>query len=171
MNRLSVLPHSRRPPLRGNRARRVDQPDMRKRLREIADKSPQFRIVFFGQQTDVVRQLDGFFSGVAGSFVRWPLHRNRLNIPKATRQKSPFASRQSIDIGGFGCCRRKPFSIRLSLNGLHRADNSWIIAWQEADERHEQQCRVLTIRSVVLNKRIAARIERGSANLGVDRVP
>ena len=78
--------------------RRIDQRDVSEGLRKISELASKNRIVFLGQQANVVAQIQQTLEEIA-RLLRAAGHRIVIGEPKRARQERAFARRKSIDAG------------------------------------------------------------------------
>src|SRR5437773_12335139 len=94
----SILALSRRPAELGEIHRRIDQAYVAERLGKIADQPFRLRIVFLGEQADVVAQAHEAFEGGL-RLRRTAQERVIVRQPERASQERPLAGRQAIHSG------------------------------------------------------------------------
>jgi hypothetical protein len=148
-------------------ARRVHERDMGQRLRHVAERAVRAKVVFLGQQADVVAQREQPLVQCHG-LVAASAQRQIVGKPERAWQEEPFAGRQSIDVPGRAIAQHEAVDGELALDRFDRRAHARILVRQEADERHEQQARVERRRSVALHEHAARVIDALRAHLGMD---
>ena len=97
----------------------VDQADVRKRLREIAQLAPRSRIVLLRQQTHVVTDREQTLEDGARLVIA-PRHRQVIGKPKGTGQKGALAALQPVDALLRGITPDQSVRKQFALDGLRR---------------------------------------------------
>ena len=146
----------------------VDQRDVRQRLREIAEHHAVDRIVFLGEQADVVAQPEQMGEALL-RFAPAAHQRQRVGEPERAGQERAFAFGQAVGRGMLAVALDEAVLHELARDRLHRGDDARIARRQEADDRHQQQRGVELAGAVVLHERAARRVEAAGADVAVDR--
>ena len=106
-------------------------------LRKIPDHAPDPRIVFLGQQTDIVAQskemLEEFFCLLTPS-----KQDEVIRVPKAAGQESAFAALKPILPGVRVIAKHQTISHETAPDDLDRGTNTRIGRRQEAHQRDKQ---------------------------------
>ena len=76
---------------------RVDEPDVRERLREVAEQPFRGRVVFLRDQAEVVAEREQPLEEPA-RLVAPPLHQERVDEPERAREEHAFAARETVDV-------------------------------------------------------------------------
>ena len=77
--------------------RRVDQRDVRERLREVPDKAAGHRVVLLGEETEVIAKADQAVQHLAGVTVPPSMDRQSLNQNEHGEER-PLPAGQSVDL-------------------------------------------------------------------------
>src|ERR1700737_4929350 len=93
------------------------------------------------------------------------------NHPERARQKHAFSPRQSVYAFFFGSITKHETVLHeLALDRFDRSAHSLVGKRQKTPERHHEQARVESIRSVILGKGFLVRAESARANFGMDLI-
>src|SRR5438093_4385009 len=76
--------------------RRLDQREVRERLRKVAELAPGDGVVLLGEEADVVAQVEQTLEELAGFLVA-PLERQHGGEPERTRKEDAFAAGEAVD--------------------------------------------------------------------------
>src|SRR5262249_43761165 len=129
----------------------VDQGQVRKRLRKIADQALGARIVFLAQQADFVAKSDQPPEQVFG-FVEALLQNVNVDQPEAAGQEGALARRQRVFHVLGAVAQDETVADEPSLDRIDRADNARIGYRQEADARQQQQAGVELVATIGLHE-------------------
>ena len=141
----------------------VDEADVRKALRKIADQSSADGIVFFRKKSYVVAQRKQRFKHalrICGAAE----HDVGIGEPeRAGQERSLFAFQAVVDL--LGCIApHQAIAHELVLYGFHRALETIVLRIEKSHLRHQQQRRIEGLAASILHERVARRIEAGGAN-------
>src|SRR5579862_1043657 len=154
---------------RHNIVRRVDERDMAEGLWKIPELAAKSGIVFFGEQADVIAQIEQ----TQVEFARLLMtagHPIVVGEPERARNECPLTRRETIDAGLGRIPEHQPFVHEFSFDRGDRRSYARILRGQETDQRNHQQRRVERFRSVILDERITLRIEATAANVAMNLV-
>src|SRR5687768_11341858 len=119
--------------MRRERERGVDEPDVRERLREVAQHATGDGIVLLRQQPNIVAEREQPLEQLARLGFS-PHERVVVGQPEAAGQKRPFTRRQAI-VGFAGAVALDEAALdELALNRAYGADDAWVGRRQEADQ-------------------------------------
>src|SRR5438093_13644001 len=76
--------------------RRLDQREVRERLRKVAELAPGDGVVLLGEEADVVAQVEQTLEELA-RFLVAPLERQHGGEPERTRKEDAFAAGEAVD--------------------------------------------------------------------------
>ena len=138
-------------------------------LREIAGESARGRVVFFGQQANVVAHGQEAFKQLA-RLIHPADHGVRIGEPKTTGQKRAFPGRQTV-IGLFGpVTLHESVDQKLALDRLNRSDIGRVAWLVDSVLRQEQLARVLGRVAIGLGEGVAVTVEAMGPDVGFDRI-
>src|SRR5262245_59871849 len=149
-------------------ARGVDQPDVRERLRKVAQESPRARIVLLGQKADVVADVAKALEECARLGLL-ALQREIVGQPEAAREKGALTRGQPVELGDGLVSRHEAIGREATADGLDGSEHARILRRKESDERNHQEARVEQLRAVVLQEGAELPIEPVLAHVRVDR--
>src|SRR5205085_1609539 len=107
--------------------RRIDQSDVRERLREIADLPAGSRVVFLRQQSNIVAQVEKPLEHQPGVGIP-ALQDVVIGEPEAASEEGPFVAGQAVDSALGIVARDKAIPQQKLLYGSHRADDAEVIS-------------------------------------------
>src|SRR5581483_1589411 len=125
---------------------------MRERLGKIPQEPLRSRVVFLGEETEVVREPGETVEELDGLLV--PAEQLvAVREPERARQEDTFAGRQPVDAALAAVAEDEAVLEKLALDRLDRAADTGIRGGEEADERQHQEARVEFLRPVRLDER------------------
>ena len=107
--------------------RRIDQSDVRERLREIADLPAGSRVVFLRQQSNIVAEVEKPLEHQPGVAIP-ALQDVVVCEPKAASKKGALIPRQAVDSTLSVVTRDKAISQQKFLNGGDRPYDAGVIS-------------------------------------------
>ena len=150
---------------------RVDQRDVGKRLRKIAELALRPDIVFLGEEPDIVAQADQPLEELP--CVSFPSsHHVGVGQPKTHRQKRALSRRQTVHAGSGGVVAQHQSAPQQSF--LDRRDgpaHTRIVGRQKAYLGYQQRARIQKIAVIRLGEGAQFGIECAPADLFVDLGP
>src|SRR2546421_6961700 len=94
-----------------------------------------------------------------------------VDHPERARQKHTFSPGQSVHTFFFGSITKHETILhQLAFDRFDRSAYSIVAKRQESGERHHEQTRVESIRSVILSKGVLARAESARANFRMNLI-
>src|SRR5262245_34807200 len=143
---------------------------MRKRLREVAQESLGCRLVLLREKANIVPQGEKPLEN--STSLAWSaLQDEVVREPEAAGQKHALSRRQPVQALVRAVAHHEAVDRQLALDRFHGPFDARIAAWQEADDRDQEQARVELARAVVLDERVTARVIAVPAHVGVDALP
>src|SRR5262245_28428988 len=147
---------------------RVHEPDVRERLREVAEQPLLVRVVLLGEQAEVVADSEQPLEERA-RLVPAAEGGEAVDEPERARQEHALAGREAVDLARvlLAVALDEAVARQVALDALDRADDARVVDRQEADERDEQGARVERLRAVRLHERVQLDVEALAAYLVV----
>ena len=143
---------------------------MRKRLREIAGQSAADRIVFLGQQSDVIAQCQQPIEQVP-RIVQSAEHRVGIDEPEAASQKNTLARLQAVVGDGSVIAHHEAVLQQARFDRGHRADEARVLRGNEAEGRQLQQGRIEQPAAIGLHETAERAVKSFLADIVMDRLP
>src|SRR5712692_10850855 len=148
----------------------VDQRHVGERLGEIAEKALCPRVVFLGQQAEIVAQRQQPLEHRLGFLIATD-HRERVREPEAAGQERAFLAGQAVVDPLRPVPQHEPVHHELALDGFDGADDARMGRRQESDLRQQQQRRIEVVRTIGLHEGVAGFAEAALADLVADFLP
>src|ERR1700677_4706500 len=124
---------------------RIDQADVRQRLRKVTRLPALNRIVFFGEQPYVITQLQKPLKQGPRLIVA-ALHGKIVSQPKTARQKRSLSGRQTVNARLSCVALDETVLHQLSLDRLDSATHARVMSRQESDHWNYERRGVERIR-------------------------
>src|ERR1700722_9564346 len=120
---------------------RVDQRDVRKRLRKVTQEALRHRIVLFREETYVVAQTDEVREESAG-IVHASEQIEAIHEPEGASEKSSFTGRKAVDTRRGRVALNEAVAHQVALDGEDGATHPRVLCRKKANQRDHQQARV-----------------------------